>query len=263
MKGRRGFTLLEVIIAIAVISILAAIAVPYVAGVIDQTRRESTRKEMEGLYDAIMGNPQSPTAGFAGDMGRLPTALSQLNTRGGQPGGTTGALGVNVGWFGPYVNSGFDPGGYLSDPWGTNYRYGAAPDGPGQVRSAGPDRNFLTADDIVYPPNPVNIYGRLLVNLYVWSVSAGQFVTNPQPAANPGMTASATFYYSNSGSQATSSITLPPAGGPPYSFNGFHAGLHAVTATCTLPGNPGPATGQAVVYVPGNNQQAQLNLYLR
>jgi hypothetical protein len=51
--------------------------------------------------------------------------------------------------------------------------------------------------------------------------------------------------------------------GPPYSFNGYHAGLHAVTGTCQLVGSPAAATGQAVVYVPGNNQQAQLGLYLR
>jgi hypothetical protein len=28
-------------------------------------------------------------------------------------------------------------------------------------------------------------------------------------------------------------------------------------------GSPAAATGQAVVYVPGNNQQAQVSLYLR
>jgi hypothetical protein len=36
-----------------------------------------------------------------------------------------------------------------------------------------------------------------------------------------------------------------------------------VTGTCQLVGSPAAATGQAVVYVPGNNQQAQLGLYLR
>lgn len=263
MRGRAAFTLLEVIVAIAVISILAAMAVPYVAGMIDQARRENARKEMEGLYTAIVGDPKAPTPGYVGDMGRLPAALSELNTRGSQPIGTAGVLGVNMGWFGPYVNSGFDPAGYLSDPWGTTYRYGAAPDGAGQIRSAGPDRVFLTADDIVFPPSPVNIFGRLLVNLSVWSAAAGQFVVNPQPGAYPGMSASVVFYYSNGGTQGASTITLPPAAGPPYSFNGFHAGLHAVTATCTLPGNPGPVSGQAVVYVPGNGQQAQLTLHLR
>jgi prepilin-type N-terminal cleavage/methylation domain-containing protein len=41
--GTRGFTLIEVIVVIAVVSILASMAVPYVVKVIDQAREESTR----------------------------------------------------------------------------------------------------------------------------------------------------------------------------------------------------------------------------
>ena len=166
---------------------------------------------------------------------------------------------MKVGWYGPYVNVGFDPVGYLSDAWGTAYRYGVAPDGAGQIRSAGPDRVFLSADDLVHPPGAVVSAGRLLVNLHVWDATAGLYRLNPAPAQVTAM--GVTFYYSNNGSQASVSATIPVA--PPYSFNGFHAGLHAVTGTCTLVGSPGAATGQAVVYVPGNNQQAQVNLYLR
>jgi len=50
VRGRQGFTLLEVVIAIAVISILASIAVPYAAQIINQSREGSTRKEMEELF---------------------------------------------------------------------------------------------------------------------------------------------------------------------------------------------------------------------
>ena len=263
MRGRRGFTLLEVVIAIAVISILASVAVPYAAQIINQSREGSARKEMEELYGAIMGNPSVSTPGFVGDMGRLPANLTQLNVQAGQPGGTNGTLGVRFGWFGPYINTGFDANGYLNDPWGTPYAYGNP--GAGQIRSAGKDRTIGTADDIIYPPNPANYRGSLLVNLYVWYTdnTASQFVLNPQPASFPGMTATVTFNYSNNGVQAPANAGTPAA--PPYRFGipvGFHAGFHAVTAVCTIPPNP-PVTGQAVVYVPGNNQQAQLNLYVR
>ncbi len=101
--------------------------------------------------------------------------------------------------------------------------------------------------------------GNLLVNLHVWDTTAGLYRLNPAAAQVTAM--GVTFYYSSNGSQASVSRTIPLA--PPYSFIGFHAGLHAVTGTCTLTGSPGAATGQAVVYVPGNNQQAQVNLYLR
>ncbi|NJD61555.1 MAG: prepilin-type N-terminal cleavage/methylation domain-containing protein [Deltaproteobacteria bacterium] len=257
---RRGFTLIEVIIAIAIISILASMAVPYAAQLIDKSREESTRKEMENLYSTILGDPKIPTGGTVGDMGRLPNNLAELNVRGAQPLGSTGLLGVKFGWFGPYVNAGFDPQGYRNDAWGTGYAYGNP--GAGQIRSAGPDRTMGTADDLIYPPNAVTFTGRLLVNLYVWDAGAGMYRLNPQPAAVTQM--GVTFYYSSNGSQGSVSITVPPsAAGPPYSFNGFHAGLHAVTGTCQLAGSPSAATGQAVVYVPGNNQQAQLSLYLR
>ena len=267
MRRRGGFTLIEVIIAIAIISILASMAVPYAAKLIDMSRTENTRKEMEELYNTIMGDPKIPTGGFVGDVGRLPANITQLNTRTapplpappqGLPGG--GLLGVKVGWYGPYINTGFDAQGYLNDAWGTAYAYGNP--GAGQIRSAGADRVMGTADDLIYPPNAVTFTGNLVVNLYVWDNTAGQYRLNPTPAQVTGM--GVTYYYSNNGNQTSVSITVPPTVvGPPYSFNGYHAGLHAVTGTCQLVGSPAAATGQAVVYVPGNNQQAQLSLYLR
>ncbi len=266
----RGFTLIEVIIAIAVISILASMAVPYAAKIIDQSRTEATRKEMEELHRAIVGDPATGSAGFVGDIGRLPARLGELNTRTTPPGPfppqglpAGGFLGVKVGWYGPYINTGFDAQGYLNDAWGTPYDYNFP--GAGQIRSRGPDRQAGTppsyGDDIIYPRvGAVTVTGRLVVNLFVWDNTAGAFVPNPSPGAYPGMTAAVTFYYANNGTQTTATAGTPAA--PPYAFNSFHSGYHAVSATCTLPPRPA-VSGQAVAYVPGNNQQAQLNLYLR
>jgi len=249
-----GFSLIEVIVVIAVISILASMAVPYAVQVIDQSRTDATRKEMEAIQKAILGDPALGTAGFVGDMGRLPQApayLGQLNTQlPGQPNRSTGSLGVQMGWWGPYINTGFDAQGYLNDAWGTPYLYPSP--GAGQLTSYGPDRNPGGGDDIVYPPSPVDVRGSLLVNLHVWDSTETEYATNPS--------ATVTFYYSNNGIEVP--VTL---GAPPYTFSGalIRSGLHAVWASCTPSAGASLVTGGAVVFVPGNNQQAKLDLYLR
>jgi len=237
-----GFSLIEVIVVLAVISIMASMAVPLAAKVIDQSRTEATRKQMEEIYKAIVGDPALGTAGYVGDMGRLPQNLGQLNTRlPGQPNPFPNpSLGVRMGWWGPYVNSGFTLQSYQNDAWGKQYGYDPL---TGRLTSNLPDGTSLT-----YPPSQVLFNGTLFVSLYLWN---GTAYIPYQLADCPSMTVS--FYYSNNGTQ--NSVLIP---GPP--DNVFsRSGLHAVKATCTAPA----AMGQAVVFVPGNNQQAKLDLYLR
>lgn len=273
-EGAAGFTLIEVIVVIAVISILAAMAVPYAVKILDQSREEATKKQMEEIHRAVMGAPGTPTAGFLGDMGRLPTALTNLDPRGTQAMPSSGMLGVKYGWYGPYVKIGYSAGAYLVDGWGTTLVYNSP--GVGQITSFGPNRALGGGDDIVYPSSLVVPAGQLLVNLYVWRTdnTTSQYILNPQPTGPfSGMQMDVRMYYSANGVEAFKSYAgTPPPTGPPYLFSptspapatplSTHAGFHAVTATCTLPPNPA-VSGRAVVYIPENNQQTQVNLYLR
>jgi prepilin-type N-terminal cleavage/methylation domain-containing protein len=273
-RSTRGFTLIEVIVVIAVVSILASMAVPYAVRFIDQGRVEGTRRQLEEIHRAIVGDPRASSAGFVGDMGRLPASLPQLITRGTQPSASYGLLGVKHGWDGPYVRIGYSQDAYLYDGWGRALVYSAA---TGRIQSRGPNPlAAATADDIWYPPANVAPAGSILVNLHVWRTdnTSSQYILNPQPVGPfSGMRMDVRMYYSVNGvEQYKSYAGTPPATGPPYVFSGIapspatplavHAGFHAVTATCTLPPDP-PVSGQAVVYVPGDNRQTQVNLFLR
>ncbi len=264
-RSRAGFTLIEVIIIVAIISIIASIAVPYAFKLINQEKRSSTMKEMESLQTAILGDPSMSEGGYVGDMGVLPinndlrALVQRIYGSVVQPSGQTDTYGVKYGWFGPYLNTGFDSTAFMEDEWGTPYRYGDP--GTGQIRSAGEDRTFGTSDDIIYPPNPVNISGRLLVNVFVWD--GAQYVQNPTVSSYPAMTLSVTVFFSNAG--VRSSVSLGAPASPPYTFLNLHQGQHAVVGSCDLdgPGPLQPTSGVLVVFVKGGNSQTACNLYLR
>ena len=67
MKNHKGFTLIEMILILAVISILAAVAVPVVLRIFEQTTEDTTREEMDNIRKAILGNPAKLQSSFRSD----------------------------------------------------------------------------------------------------------------------------------------------------------------------------------------------------
>lgn len=74
-----GFTLVEVIVALAVLLILAAVAVPQLTGYLDQKRIEETARLMAQLRDALYKTGTTNTAFFQ-TVGSNAGALHQLST---------------------------------------------------------------------------------------------------------------------------------------------------------------------------------------
>jgi len=92
MRRDRGFSLLEVVLVVAVLVILAGALVPLVATAASGARNDQTRRTMEELRAAIIH--------YAKDTLRLPATLEALRTAGGV-----------AGWNGPYANAPFESSG--------------------------------------------------------------------------------------------------------------------------------------------------------
>jgi prepilin-type N-terminal cleavage/methylation domain-containing protein len=127
---RKGFTLVELIVVLAVIAVLAAIAVPLAFRIFQVTAEDTTREEMDNLKKAIIGDPRKLQSsfrsdfGFLGDIGCMPANLDRLLTAGTLPTPYSfdSTKQAGAGWNGPYITG--TPGEeFNKDQWGNLYTY--------------------------------------------------------------------------------------------------------------------------------------------
>jgi prepilin-type N-terminal cleavage/methylation domain-containing protein len=248
-----GFTLIEVIIVIAILAIVAGAMAPLASRAIDSSRQDLTVKREQLIYQAIMGDPLTSGSGFLSDIGRLPNAnLTELSLTGALPAYAIQPSGIGAGWRGPYLLEGVDVSGHPLDGWGTPMDFVN-----GQIRSAGLDRDINTAaDNILYPANPItasNVNGRVIFTVMLLDSSSSQPVYAPSAGQ-------ATIYFAQNGTlqsvnlnSATGSYTYPPAG------SGLPKGIYAITATRDPDGaGPLPALTRTITaYCPGNGTVQQ------
>jgi type II secretion system protein G len=123
-----GFTLLEMIVVVAIIAMIAAAAIPTLTAV---EAGEKYRLALGELADF-----EAVTRAYARDTAALPDAMTSLTT---QPNGIGG-------WLGPYLTT--TSGGVPLDPWGNAYLVTSL--GGNQLRfsSGGPDGVAGNADDV-------------------------------------------------------------------------------------------------------------------
>jgi len=113
-KLNRAFTLVEIMLVVAIIGILAALVIPKIAGKSEQARETAA-------YTDIHGGIKSALDQFEVDNGHYPKSLQDLIQ---QPRDANN-------WHGPY----FDPPQLPVDPWGNPYLYAY----PGKHNTAGYD----------------------------------------------------------------------------------------------------------------------------
>lgn len=129
----RGFTLIEILASIAILSALTVVSLTSISGVVDDARFTQTVREIEQLRNALVGETQRletglrKNYGYLGDMGALPTTSQGLDVLSSLPTGVSSwaiqsSYGIGVGWRGPYISNTFDTD-YFKDAWGNDYIY--------------------------------------------------------------------------------------------------------------------------------------------
>lgn len=151
----KAFTLIEVMVVMAIISILAGMLMPAVWKFWESEEIATTRERMREIKKGLVGdkslvqNGVRTHYGFVGDNGELPfhnfSALGGLSYLVSKP------VGGYPHWNGPYL-SGFGSD-WNKDAWGKVFRYSLTKDAYGryvsaELRSAGPDGIFDNSDDL-------------------------------------------------------------------------------------------------------------------
>ncbi len=149
-----GFSLIEIVIVIAVLSVLAGMMVPMSVHLVDQKNVETTQKEMTEIKDGLLHYYEdvSPNA--------FPSSLADLVTA---PSGVTG-------WNGPYFSG--TASEVQTDAWGSNYIYQKSGN-YAIVVSGGNDKSVDAGSYDDFPPSDspadnsdivVNVNGNLIVD---------------------------------------------------------------------------------------------------
>ena len=119
-SGRSGFTLTEMLIVIAIISLLAAVLTPTLFGQLARARAKAAALQMETLSTALEM--------VRTDIGRYPTTAEGLELL------LTNRSAVPD-WLGPYAPN----AKAVSDPWGRAWRYEARGEEGYRLTSFGQD----------------------------------------------------------------------------------------------------------------------------
>ena len=215
MSRQGGFTLIELVVALAILAALTTVALRSVSGVQSQARYQQTTRTLDEIRSAIIGpanlrgsDGSALVTGFVADTGRLPNflisgsdplgangdPLNELLQSNAMPAfrffssNTDPFVWIGVGWKGPYLRLGVGPS-FIRDGWGNSFHcYDASASGiplsaPGNAIA---QVSSWSADNIA----DTNHGGTGDLNGYDADVS----IPNSNSLANGGFVFNASFY---------------------------------------------------------------------
>ena len=103
-KRHRGFTLVELLVVLAILGLLAGLVGPQVMKFLGSSKSKTAKLQIDDLSSTLDL--------YRLELGRYPTDSEGLNSLVENPGGLSG-------WNGPYLKKGQVP----KDPWGFDYQY--------------------------------------------------------------------------------------------------------------------------------------------
>ena len=111
MNYNRGFTLIEIVVVLAILAAMGGAITPLVVRIIDNKREKATIEALKEFKSAIIGDPKIVSKeirtyfGYIGDMGSLPIQIEDLYQKGSQPSFTYDTTKkTGAGWNGPYID---------------------------------------------------------------------------------------------------------------------------------------------------------------
>lgn len=240
-SSKQGFTLIEILVSIAMMSVLTTVALTTMGSVVDDARFSQTTREIEQIRNALVGETQRletglrKNYGFLGDVGALPTTAQGLSVLFSEGAASSAGLsmwsvhssyGIGSGWKGPYLTN-TDDQDYTRDAWGNAYVYANTGGTNATITSYGADGvaggTGFNQDIVVSIPTDV-IRGRLLG--YV--VTAQGDVTGADQVPYSGNAYIELRYANGSGGLAVQSTSISVGNSGRYSFSNVPLGIGAL-----------------------------------